>query len=83
MDHIVLHTGTNDLRTKHASSQIAKATTDLSTSLKNVNTVTVSSIIPRLDELNKKGNEVNNCLVLMFKERKISFLSYLLILAST
>ena len=76
-DHIVLHAGTNDLRTENKASQFVKATIDLATSLKNDgNTLTVSGIAPRLDELNNKANEVNRRLVLMCKERNISFLSH-------
>ena len=71
-DHIVLHAGTNDLGTENTASQIAKATIDLVTS----NTVTVSGIVPRLDKLNNNANEVNRRLVLMCKERNISFLSH-------
>ena len=76
-DHIVLHAGTNDLRTENTASQIAKATIDLATSLKDDgNTATVSGIVPKLDELNNKANEVNRRLLLMCKERNISFLSH-------
>ena len=76
-DHIILHVGTNDLRMENTASQIAKATIDLATSLENDDdTVTVSSIVPRLDDLNNKANEVNRCLVLMCKERNFSFLSH-------
>ena len=47
------------------------------TSLKNDNnTVTASGIDPRLDDLNNKANEVNSRLVLMCKERNISFFSH-------
>ena len=47
------------------------------TSLKNDdNTVTVSGIVPRLDDLNNKATEVNRRLVLMCKERNISFFSH-------
>ena len=75
-DHIILYEGTNDLRLENTASQIAKATIDLATSLKNDdNTVTVSGIVLRLDDLNNKANEVNCPLVLMCKERNISFLS--------
>ena len=71
-DHIVLQAGTNDLRTENIASHIAKATIELATYLKNDgNTVTVSGIAPRLDELNYKANEVNRRLVLMCKERNI------------
>ena len=77
LDHIVLHKDTNDLRPESNASQIAKATIVLATSLKNDgNTVTVSGLVPRLDELNNKANKVNRHLVLMFKERNISFLSH-------
>ena len=52
-DHIILHADTNDLRTENTSSQIAKATIDLVTLLKNDdNTVTVSGIVPRLRVVN-------------------------------
>ena len=75
-DHIILHAGTNDLRMENTASQIAKATIDLATSLKNdYNTVTVFGIVPRLGDLNNKANEVKCRLVLMCKERNISFLS--------
>ena len=76
-DHIIRHAGTNNLKTENRTTQIAKATTDLATSLKNDdNTATVSGIVPSLDDLNKKANEVNRRLVLMCKERNISFLSH-------
>ena len=68
-NHVILHAGKNDLRT---ASQIAKATIDLATSLKNEDsTVTVLGIVPRLDDLNNKANEVNRRLVLMCKKRNI------------
>ena len=76
-NHIILHAGTNDLRTENTASQIAKVTIDLATSRENDdNTVTVSGVVPRLDDLNNKANEVNRRLVLMFNERNISFLSH-------
>ena len=73
----VLHAGRNNLRTENTASLIAKATIDLATSLKNDgNTVTMLGIGPRLDDLNNKANKVNHCLVLICKERNISFLSH-------
>ena len=38
--------------------------------------LTVSAIVPWLNELNNKANKVNRCLVLMCKERNISLLSH-------
>ena len=35
----------------------------------------MSGIVPRLDDLNNKANEVNRRLALMCKERNLSFLS--------
>ena len=56
---------------------IPKATIYLVTSLKNDdNTVTIYGVVPRLDDLNNKANEVSRRLVLMCKERNISFLSH-------
>ena len=76
-DHIILHAGTNDLRTEKTSSQIAKSIIDLTTSLKNSgNSVIVSGIVPRFDNLNNKATEVNSRLVLMCAERNIPFISH-------
>ena len=36
----------------------------------------MSGIVPRLDDLNSQANEVNCCVILMCKERDISFLSH-------
>ena len=48
---------------------IPKATIYLATSLKNDdNTVTIYGVVPRLDDLNNKANEVSRRLVLMCKE---------------
>ena len=50
---IILHVGTNDLKTEGTASQIAKAAIYLFMPLKkNENTIAVSGIVPRLDELN-------------------------------
>ena len=63
---VILHVGTNNLKTERTASQIAKSIIDLSISLmKNENMIAVSDIVPRLDELNNKAMEVNNHLKLM------------------
>ena len=65
-DHVILHTGTNDFRSEKTASQIARSITELATSLKdNDNSVIVSGIVPRNDNLNNKATEVNNRLLLM------------------
>ena len=50
---------------------------DLKTSLKsNGNSVIVSGIVSRFDNLNNKTNELNNRLLLMCSERNIPFISH-------
>ena len=74
---IILHVGTNDLKTERTASQIAKSIIDLSISLKkNGNMIAVSGIVPRLDELNNKAAEVNNRLELMYKQRGFPYISH-------
>ena len=76
-DHVILHTGRNDLRSKKTASQIARSTTELAMSLKeNDSLFIVSGIVQRNDNLNNKAAEVNNCLLLMCKERKIPFIAH-------
>ena len=74
---IILHVGTNDLKTERTASQIAKSIIDLSISLKkNGNMIAVSGIVPKLDELNSKAAEVNNRLELMCKQRGLPYISH-------
>ena len=73
-DHVILHTGTNDFRSEKTASQIARSVTEIAMSLKdNDNSVIVSGIVPRHDNLNNKATEVSNRLLLICKERKILF----------
>ena len=76
-DHIILHTGTNHLRSEKTSSNIAKSIIDLAMSLKSSgSSVIVSGIVPRFDNLNNKASEMNNRLALMCKDRKVPFVSH-------
>ena len=69
-DHVILYTGTNDLRSDKIASLIARSIAELTMSLKdNDNSVIVSGIVPRNDNLNNKASEVNNRSLLMCKER--------------
>ena len=69
-DHVILYTGTNDLRSDKIASLIARSIAELTMSLKdNDNSVIVSRIVPRNDNLNNKASEVNNRSLLMCKER--------------
>ena len=75
-EHMTLHVGTNDLTTEKTASQMSRSIIELGTSSKNdTNTVSISAIVPRSDELDNKATEVNNRLILMCHERNIPFLS--------
>ena len=76
-DHVILHTGTNDLCSEKTASQIARSITELAMLLKdNDNSIINSGIIPRNDNLNNKATKVNNRLLLMCKEQKIPFIAH-------
>ena len=69
-EHIIQHVGTNDLNTERTASRIESfpiIKTD-------VNTITVSLIVPKYDNLIDKANEVNSRLINMCKERKIPYI---------
>ena len=76
-DHVILHTETYDLRSEKTARQIARSITEVAMPLKNNdNSVIVSGIIPRNDNLDNKATEVNNRLLLMCTERKIPFIAH-------
>ena len=57
---VILHCGTNDLRSKATPKDIAEEIVDLGKSLKtNVNKVMISGLVPRGDLLHNKAMEVN------------------------
>ena len=59
-DLIVLHAGTNDLRSTKCAKEISSDIMRLALEIKNdINDVMVSSIITRADKLNAKAQEVN------------------------
>lgn len=76
-DDIVLHAGTNDLKTKITAGKIAKANIDLVTSLKNnENLVTISNIVAKLGELKNKAKAAKDFLVQVFKKKNTPLLSH-------
>ena len=59
-DAIILHIGTNDLRSEKSAEDIGNEILSLVNTIKTpVNQIIVSSIIARDDSLNQKGNDVN------------------------
>ena len=67
-DRVIIHVGTNDLRSNQDPVTIAKNIIDIAKSSKHsVNLVSIlSSIVPRRDSLNGKGRQVNNILQKQF-----------------
>ena len=76
-NHIILHVGTNELKSFKRVSQISKSVIDLVLSLKSeTNTVMISQIAPRKDNLNNKVQEVNSRHINMCGERDITFVDH-------
>ena len=71
-DLIILHCGTNDLRSNKQPNVIAKDITDLAMDLKSEeNDVMVSCIAPRRDNLNQKAIKVNELLQSLCSDHNI------------
>ena len=74
-NYIILHVGTNELKSSKTASQISRSIIDLALSLQSeTNAVTISLIVPRKDSLNNKAQEVNSRLINMCGERDMSFI---------
>ena len=58
-NYIILHVGTNELKSRKTASQISRSVTDLALSLQSeTNAVTISLIVPRKDSLNNEIKEM-------------------------
>ena len=76
-DLVILHTGTNDLRTKLQSSQIVDQIMKLELNIKcEENEVAISSIITRNDDLNANAIQVNDILKLKCSEYNLRFIEH-------
>ena len=76
-NQIVLHFGTNNLPTDKTPVQISNNIIGLATGLKtSTNTVVISGIIPRRDEHNKNGKELNELLKKLCNNNNIPFISH-------
>ena len=71
---IALHIGTNSLRSKNDAKYIAGEIIDLALDIKtDDNEVLISGIVPRKDNLNEKGIEVNKILKIKCIEYGLGF----------
>ena len=60
-DFVILHTGTNDLKSANSPEVISDEIIKLALNLKTDNNdIAISGILPRNDDLNTKGQEMNN-----------------------
>ena len=76
-DRVIIHVGTNDLRSSQDPVTIAKNIIDIAKSSKtNKNEVQVSSLVPRRDSLNGKGRQVNNILQKLSVENNFVYVSH-------
>ena len=74
-NHIILHVGTNELKSSKTASQISKSVIDLTLSLKSeTNLVTISLIVSRKVSLSDKVQEVKSRIINMCGERDITFI---------
>ena len=77
-EEIILHTGTNDLRSEDKNTQeIANEIIDLAYRCKkDINRVIVSSITPRSDHLQQKAQDVNKILESECNARNLGFIRH-------
>ena len=74
---IIIHSGTNDLKSDSSPEEIARDIINLTTSCKTqTNKVILSSIVPRYDNLNEKATRVNKCLKKECEARNICFIDH-------
>ena len=73
-DLVILHIGTNELRSKKDALQIAEEIIDLADHVKTTNNdVILSSLVVRSDLLNTKGMAVNRILKLKCAQRQYGY----------
>ena len=76
-DFIILHTGTNDLRSNANLEEIASIIVDVAVSCKeNGSEVVVPAILPRRGQLNEKGTVVNETTKELCLDKSICFLEH-------
>ena len=76
-DLLIIHTGTNSLRSTKGAEDIANEIMNLAKSIKNeTNEIMISGIIPRRDRLNTKGSKVNDFLQTLCTINNIHFIKH-------
>ena len=76
-EKIIIHSGTNDLKSDSSPEEIARDIIKFTTSCKTqTNKVILFSIVPRYDNLNEKATRVNKCLKKECEARNICFIDH-------
>ena len=76
-DRVIIHEGTNDLRSSQAPETIAKNIIDIAkSSTTNKNEILVSSIVPRRDNMNGQGRQINNILQKLCVENNFAYVNH-------
>ena len=74
---IIIHSGTNDLKSDSSPEEIARDIINLTKSCKTqANKIILCSIVPRYDNLNEKTTRVNKCLKKECEARSICFIDH-------
>ena len=82
-DLVIIHCGSNDLRSQKSPNTIANEIIDLTLKSKTVtNDVVISGLVARNDELNLKGKQLNECLISKCEEKNIFYIDNTNIVAS-
>ena len=76
-DRVIIHVGINDLRSSQDLETVAKNIIDIAkNSTTDKNEILVSSIVPRRDNLNGKGRQVNNILQKLCVENNFAYMNH-------
>ena len=76
-DRVIIHVGAIDLRFSEDPKTIAKNIIDIAkNSTTSKNEILVSSIVPRRDNLNGKGRQVNNILQKLWVENNFVYVNH-------
>ena len=76
-DLIILHTGTNDLKSVSSPEEVANEITSLALSVKEKgHQIEVSGVLSRGDRFSKKAKDVTDCLEIKCKDHNVDFISH-------
>ena len=76
-DLVILHNGTNNLKSVSPPEEIANEIISLSLSVKEKgHQIAVSRILPRRDRFSKKAKDVNECLEIKCKDHNVNVINH-------